>query len=316
MLKGTVSKGISRAVGPMLPLMLLAITSVTSAQIPHEVPVEVIPYSCTGINQVGGVAAGLALGQPAMSMLAVDHQFAGTKETFVDDPYTGTSYMGSFKAKYETTIGGVLHVILYPDAMVTGSLILTGPNGVGFKKSFLSKDDLANCTPKLLGYLVGILAHEALHAHCAPHGIPPAGLSDDEKAAYNLCNELNYALHAAEAVCGMIAMIAAQGCQPPILDGGTPPMPILGLDDSEDVAEFCTALQSRYDTMQKGANTPAGASAAFDCACSMPPWSPGPMYSTCPSFPQPKSGDCTSVATAYPNDEVIPDCESDCGSCN
>lgn len=168
---------------------------------------------------------------------------------------------------------------------------------------------------------VRTLAHEVLHFPCPPHSGPPpgagipAGEPDPKRPPTGEgrspdCNDINYAIHSAAALCAQLNSVASgQAVQTPT---GTP---IAGTDTAEGRCAYCRALKAEYEGVQKRWNTDATAKTAVECACGQPPWTPqgtppSGQYVNCPGFPPP-SGGCGGVPP-YPNNKVIPDCSVSC----
>ncbi len=85
-----------------------------------------------------------------------------------------------------------MSIVLFPNAMGGGAV----------------------CTPGFLAKAFKILAHEILHFCCPPHsGTPGADIWGEDKpeqpGSPPDCNDLNYAMHTADAICDEIARVAA-----------------------------------------------------------------------------------------------------------
>lgn len=159
------------------------------------------------------------------------------------------------------------------------------------------------CSPAGLAAMFPTLAHELLHFVCPPHegavGDPPD------------CNDINYAFHAAAALCEELGRVVACLTNPQCI----------GLKDEEgnvfdgvpkaDLKEYCKELKKAHAEMQANWNTADVAATAYNCNCGPTNWVPGTGYPNCPVMGPPPGG-CASVADAYPENKVIPDCAATC----
>lgn len=202
------------------------------------------------------------------------------------------------------------------------------------------KDKPLSEQPGFLAEALRTLAHECLHFKCPPHNGPPEGVSipggepDPKKPPTGEgqdpdCNEINYAIHTAKAVCDEICAVKACAEDPEcgelrgrkvngdgdIVDAD----PIPGTDTPAGRCAYCKALRAAYEDIQKRWNTEKNAKTAKTCACGPPPpgWEPEDEerdafddFSDCPDFPDPPGG-CDGEPP-YPDNKVIPDCPCDC----
>ncbi len=182
-----------------------------------------------------------------------------------------------------------------------------------------------DCTPEGLAYAFRIFSHEFLHDLCPPHsdkGAPPmqdgvVGPKPSGPAPKPDCNDLNYSMQAAKAICDLIADCAGclgdcpkeDVCPPLVTAGG---IAMEGTETCAKIKELCKALAKEHGNMQDKYNTPANASTAFDCKCGSPPWSPGAGFPACPAMPSPPAGCQGNAQDSYPDNKVVPDCPSPC----
>ena len=182
-----------------------------------------------------------------------------------------------------------------------------------------------DCTPQGFAEAFKIFAHEFIHNVCPMHakkGTPElqdgaVGPKPTGAAPKPDCNDLNYAMQTAKAICDLIGNCA--GCLvdcpkedvcPPLLTAGG--LAIEGTETCAKIAELCKALSKAHSKMQTTFNTPGNASTAFNCKCGSSPWSPGASYPNCPPMPAPPAGCQGNTQDSYPNNGVIPDCPDAC----
>ncbi len=173
--------------------------------------------------------------------------------------------------------------------------------------------------PEFLAEILRTLAHECLHFKCPSHDGPPPGTSvpdppanpDDPPAGDGRdpdCNDINYAIHTAAALCAQMSSIAENGGPVTGSDG----TPVPGTDTPEGLCAYCKALKAAYGKIQKRWNTKKNAEKAAGCASSG--WDPedeegeGDDFSDCPDFPPPPG----PPEDPYPGNKVIPDCDCAC----
>ncbi len=169
------------------------------------------------------------------------------------------------------------------------------------------------CSPQFQGAAYIILAHELLHFVCPPHDVPdnpdPSTPPPTPPEPPD-CNDLNYAIHSAAAVCGEIGRIS--GCCADMSASGCEDLD--GMSFSE-LQAYCAALKQAYGKAQDRFNDPENAETAFQCKCA-DGWEPGDEggggYPNCPPMPPPPGGCEGDASTAYPNNELIPDCAHSC----
>lgn len=175
------------------------------------------------------------------------------------------------------------------------------------------------CSPAGLAFAFQVFAHEWLHNVCPKHsptGAPKYPKNPSGKAPKPDCNNLNYAMHTAKAICDFIGAIASclahcpgETCPPLESTSGAI---IPGTDTCAEIAELCRELARRYKDLQGKYNTEANAETAYNCKCGAPPWTPGAAYPACPEMPPPPGPCGQGRGAAYPGNKIIPDCPSSC----
>lgn len=173
--------------------------------------------------------------------------------------------------------------------------------------------------PGFLAESLRTLAHECLHFKCPAHAGPPPGTVVPNPPANPAsppmgdgrdpdCNDINYALHTAAALCAQIQQLFQNGESIP----GIP-----GTDTAAGRCAYCEALKKAYKKIQDRWNNGDNAETAEGCACGEDgPWDPedeeepGDDFSDCPNFPPPPGG-CEGQPP-FPDNKIVPDCECTC----
>jgi len=251
------------------------------------------------LDSIGRAAGEIATGTqpfPSPTFIEDDRTFKGWVPSANGN---GEWVQGSLRARNPDGTTGV--IIIYPATWETKAV---------------------DCSPRGLAEAFKYLAHEVLHDVCPEHtpsGGPPmvAGTSGERPegpAPKPDCNDLNYAMHTADAICSLISIAAEcladcpkeDVCPPLKSPGGTA---IEGTDTCDKIRDLCSELSKAHQGMQDKYNSPENAATAFACKCGAPPWSPG---GTCPAMPNPPDGCKASAAETYPGNEIIPDCSVSC----
>ena len=260
---------------------------------------------CAGLRQVSSLAGSALMG----GTVAAPPIVARPGVIPAWSAKGGTWQLVHYKALYSASAFSI-----WPDAAV--------------KDGHLKKSDFSNCTPALYGYYYGVFYHEWMHGICPIHDGP--NNPDPPFAAPITCNNLNYVINTASAVCSFIGQLSScisgqkEDC-PPLRDPNGNVIP--GLEDCEAVKEMCEEMSESYQEMQEAWNTPAAAAAALSCSCggSTSNWPPT-GHSACPNafsapgpegVPPPGPGyppNGCNGQPPYPDNKVIPDCPG-CPDC-
>lgn len=176
---------------------------------------------------------------------------------------------GTVKKKwawYFGTTGNGRHSIgLYPSAWV-------GTNGP------LTNEDITNCSPAALAFLIACLAHETFHGPdaCPGHG-STSGATD--------CSGIAIDIGVAGVLCDIVV-----GLNECICDPNCPPMngpngqPVPGIGSDEDACALAGELCNRHKEIADRRNSDEGKKEAATCGCQLDDGMPG-HGSRCPDIP-------------------------------
>ena len=198
--------------------------------------------------------------------------------------------LGGFRARATGVAQGNQQIDIWPDQWTSN------PATSGF------------CDPVVLAEGFKYLTHELLHFVCPQHSdkgnvVPKDDGMPESPGQPPDCNDINYAQNTAKEICDEIseaeACLADQECPGLTDDDGNE------IVSRDDLPAYIVALNAQHQSIQDKFNNEGTADAAFGCNCPSG-WSAGPSYPDCP--PSETPNDCTSQDSAYPNNEVVPDC--------